>query len=69
VLRLLGAVATSRDDWRETRQKRAHAQTQNENAATSLSLSLSLSSYLAIVSSLLVLSLLFASNDDDGSKL
>jgi hypothetical protein len=67
VLRLLGAVATSRDDWRETRQKRAHAQTQNENAATSLSLSLS--SYLAIVSPLLVLSLLFASNDDDGSKL
>jgi len=70
VLRLLGAVATSRDDWRETRQKRARAHTQNENAATSLSLS----SYLAIVSPLLVLSLLFASNDDDdddddGSKL
>jgi hypothetical protein len=50
VLRLLGAVATSRDDWRETRQKRAHAQTQNENAATSLSLSLFLSRH-RIVSS------------------
>ena len=43
VLRLLGAVATSRDDWRETRQKRERrAQKQNENAPNSLSRSRSL---------------------------
>jgi len=70
VLRLLGAVATSRDDWRETRDKRERAHTRR----TKTQLLLSLSSYLAIVSPLLVLSLLFASNDDDdddddGSKL
>jgi hypothetical protein len=52
-----------RDETKES------ARTNAERKRSYFSLSLSLSSYLAIVSSLLVLSLLFASNDDDGSKL